>query len=99
MRNVFMSLVFALALAGCASTQETNDTIKQVRDYTVIACGYLPTAATIAKIITNSTIVDTAQGIAAQICAAVTTLPLAEGPGKRQAVVKGIVVKGRFVRR
>lgn len=34
----------------------------------------------------------------AAICTAVTTLPLADGPGDRKPRVNGVVVKGKFVR-
>lgn len=97
MRKVMFTCVLAfLALGIGACTPE--QIAQQVRDYTATTCKYLPTTTTVLKILTKATVVDTVAGVGNEICLAISTLPLAEGPGKRQAVVRGVVVKGSFVR-
>ncbi len=105
----FKVLLFigALALGGCqtaqdlattitTSTQTATQKVKSVQGYAVAACGYLPLATTVASIFTKySTDVATVGGA---ICDAVTTLPLADGPGDGKPRVAGVVVQGKFVK-
>lgn len=98
MRKI-LPLVLVLGLAGCAGGPgQIDDAVKQVQSYAVGICKYLPTAATVAAIISAAPIIATAGSIGAQICTAVTNLPLAEGPGRRRAMVYGVPVRGRFVK-
>ena len=102
MRKV-LPLVFALALGACSTTGEQIDAqIKQVQDQTRVICAYVPTVATVAKIIATLVggvgTVDLIGTAANGICSAVTNQPLAEGPGKRQAVYNGVVIHGTFVK-
>lgn len=90
-------LVGLLALGACTTTQ-IDAQVKQVQDTAVAICRYLPTAAAVASILSNAPIISTTASVAGDICNAVTNLPLAEGPGKRQAVVYGVLVRGRFVK-
>jgi hypothetical protein len=87
-----------LALAGC-QTADVESKISAVQSGTRIACKFVPTVATVAKILAaGNPLVDSAKGVADAICNAVTTAPLADGPGDRTPRVNGVVVKGQFVR-
>lgn len=99
-------LLICLGLAGCASTPggpagvptttQISATAKTIQGYTKLACSFIPTVATIAAILSSGASAPVAT-IASDICAAVTTAPLADG-GPRQAKVYGVVVKGKFVK-
>lgn len=86
-----------LALPGCSNIPGTEAKIKQVQDQALFYCRFLPTVSTVAAILSKSPIVNTASSIGSQICDAVTTLPLADGPGDRLPRVNGVVVRGKFV--
>lgn len=94
-------LLLALALGGCAtglpSTEDISARAKQIQSYTKLACSFVPTVATIAAIVSKGGSAGITE-IASDICTAVTTAPLADGPGDRIPRVKGVVVKGKFVR-
>lgn len=98
-------LLTALMLGGCGTTgtvspENLTQTAKQIQTYTRTICAFVPTIATIATIISQGAIPVTQ--IAQDICAAVTTAPLADGPNPQQrsvAQVSGVVISGRFVRR
>jgi len=94
----FLLLIPALALAGCVTTTQVDENISQVQSYTRAFCKYVPTVATVAKILSSSTVVDTASGIAAGICSALSTAPLADGPGKSGAYYRGVLIEGKRVR-
>ncbi len=107
MKSLVLASVLALSLAGCATTggpspTEIEATVKKVKETTAKVCGYVPTTLTIGKIITTFTgggaFIDIARQVAGDICTAVTTAPLADG-GTRHIVVRGVVVKGSYVRR
>lgn len=103
-------IVFGLALllGGCATgtnniptTTQISDTAKQIQTYTRTICSFVPTIATIASIISAGGAAGVTQ-IAQDICAAVTTAPLADGPNpqlRNTASVNGVVISGRFVRK
>ena len=91
-------VVLALGLSGCATiptAENISESAKKIQSYTRLACSFVPTITTIANILSRSSAPITA--IAADICAAVTTAPLADG-GPRQAKVNGVVIRGRFVK-
>lgn len=90
-------LVGCLALAGC-QTAQMDQTISDVQRYTQLACSFVPTVETVAKVLAGGTVIDTASSIANAICTAMTTRPLADGPGDRLPRVNGIVIKGKFVK-
>lgn len=93
-------LLSALALGGCGTVTPgtISDRAKEIQGYTKLACSFVPTVATVAAILTRGGSAGTAQ-IAQDICAAVTTAPLAEGPGKRpRPTVNGVVIRGSFVK-
>lgn len=91
-------LIGCLGLAGCAGTSPSDISVraKQIQDYTKLACSFVPTAATIAAILSSGTTAAFTT-IASDICAAVTTAPLADG-GPRAAKAYGVVIKGSFVK-
>ena len=76
-----LAILFAssLFLAGCNSvtspttttTTTTNATLSDVQNAVVAACGFLPTATTIASIVTANPAVATGGQIAELICKAV----------------------------
>lgn len=91
-------LIGCLVLAGCATVPNSADIstkAKEIQGYTKLACSFVPTIQTIVSIINAGA--GAAISIANDICAAVTTAPLADG-GPRQAKVNGVVVRGRFVK-
>jgi hypothetical protein len=90
-------LLGALALAGCAtpgSVGEVSTRAKEIQELTRTICRFVPTIGTIASILSAGSAPVIA--IANDICLAVTTAPLADGPG-RIPKVRGVVIKGRFV--
>lgn len=102
MRKHLLLGAVALGLSGCAtgagvpSTGQITEGAKQIQQYTRLFCSFVPTAATIAAILTSGTSAPFAT-IAKDICDAVTNVPLADGP-RRQPKAYGVVIKGSFVR-
>ena len=91
----------ALALGGCATGGVTATsvatTISAVQQAAVLACGFLPTAATVASILSGGNpLVSTASAIAQAICTAVT--PKSVRRGASVPMVGNVVVHGRFVK-
>jgi hypothetical protein len=89
-------------LAGWFASSE-NETVKAVRDATVILCGFLPTVETVAALIAvnNPAMAATAAPavlIAKKICTAVKA-PRMQSllGGDAQIIVDGIVIEGEFV--
>lgn len=97
MRKILIIGTACMALAGCG-TSNVDGTISQVQATAQKICRFVPTVETVAKIMAGGSAIDTASSIANAICNAVTTLPLADGPGDRLPRVNGVVVKGKFVR-
>ena len=99
MKKLLVIGFLALSLGGCASMPSTGDLsarAKQIQDYTRLACKFVPTVSTIANIL-SSGIAAPATMIAADICNAITTVPLADG-GPRAAKVYGVAIKGKHIR-
>jgi len=95
-----------ITLGGCTTngTQPAGGiTIQDVQNAAVAACSFLPTAASIASLLTANPAVATASQVAALICEAVTAKPPASaklrGPNAITVVVNGKTVKieGEFV--
>ena len=91
----------ALALSGCATGGVTpatvTTTITAVQQAAVLACGFLPTAATVASILSGGNpLVSTASAIAQAICTAVTAKAFRRGGPA--PMVGNVVVHGRFVK-
>lgn len=90
MRRILMAVsagLLALSLSACGTTGgvgtpgtgSVTDAIKQVQEYTALACKFVPTVATVAAIFSGGASSSIA-AIAQDICNAVTTVPLADGP-------------------
>lgn len=98
MRTTLILCTLALALAGCVTAGQIDANIKAVQEATRKGCSYVATVETVAKIFASGSGFATAASVAAAICTAVTTAPLADGPGDRIPRVNGVVIKGRYVR-
>lgn len=112
MRKTMLTLVTVgtLALAGCNSTSFTltAEQLATIQAFTETACGFVPTAITIADIVTGSNpAIIPASTIATQICAAVTKQSATRAVGvekKAQITVQiggkntTVEVTGHFVR-
>jgi predicted small secreted protein len=106
---VLSLLLGSIALAGCNTTaqdiatsiitasQTVNEKVASVRGYATQICAYVPTAATVISIFNSGYGTDVA-AVANAICQAVTTAPLADGPGDHKPRVNGVVVRGQFVK-
>ena len=93
---VLMPLIATLALAGCVTTtQQAGDKVKEVQDWVRFTCGFLPTAATITSLF-NAGVGSTISSVGGTICAAITTAPLADGPGAVVRVGK-VRIRGTYV--
>ena len=78
----------------------THDVVDEVIETTVDACGFLPTAATVANIIAaGNPSMMTATAIAGAICAAVTPKPPIMGLMEAVPMVNGVPIEGHFVRK
>ena len=94
----FLGLLLFLGVAGCVTTQDINQSVAQVQSYTQTICKFVPTATVVAKILAAGTMVDTASGVAIGICDALSTAPLADGPGKPGAYYRGVRLEGKRVK-
>jgi hypothetical protein len=96
-------LIGALMLGGCATTGGTVTTAQLISDAqqaATVACGFVPTAATVANIISvGNPLISTASAIAQAICSAVAAAPTTAAGKFRGALptVNGVVIHGRFV--
>jgi len=101
-RNLFFAapVAAALALSGCAggvTPATVSATIAQVQQATVLTCSFLPTAATVAGILSGGNpLVTTAAAIAQAICTAVTAKGARKGGPA--PMVGNVVVHGRWVK-
>lgn len=86
-----------LATTITTSTQTAKEKVKSVQGYAVQACSYLPLATTVTSIFSSNYSSDVAT-VGSAICDAVTSIPLADGPGDHKPRVNGVVVKGNFVK-
>lgn len=96
MKKILIALGLAVLVAGCTVTgQQIYDRVAAVQTYTRIACSYLPVAASITALF-NQNASATVTDIGSAICSVVNAAPQADGPANFR--VRGILVKGRFVR-
>jgi len=109
MKRLLATAALGLFLAGCATTSPTPNPgtpnwVKDVQATAVKVCGYLPIASTVLNIAATFTGAVAAYALAetvvTSICTAVTTNPLADGPGPRnyKPQVNGVRIQGQFVR-
>lgn len=108
MKKFLLIGIACLALAGCQTaqdlatdittvTQTTKEKVKSVQGYATQICGYLPAAASVIGIF-NSGYGTGVAAVSNAICNAVTSIPLADGPGDRKPRVNGVVIRGTFVK-
>lgn len=98
MKKSLLALLMATSLAGCVTTTDIDKTVAEVQSYTRTICKFVPTVTVIAKILAGSSFVDSAGGIAAGICDALSTAPLADGPGRPGAYYRGVRIEGVHVK-
>lgn len=95
-----IAATLAATVAACASFPTTGDIsakAKEIQNYTRLACSFVPTLGTVANILSSGAAAP-AIIIANDICAAVTTAPLADGPRRGGARVYGVAIEGKFVK-
>jgi hypothetical protein len=109
MRKLIASSLLALSLTACQTTSSNppasltvNAVVgvlpAQVQQAAVQACGYLPTAQTVAQLVAafgGPNLPGVVTDVANEICAAVTKKSFV--PGRRLAV-HGVPIRGRFVK-
>lgn len=79
------------------TTKTLRDKAAAAQGYATQLCGYLPTLTSVISIF-NSGFGTDAQVVGDAICNAVTSVPLADGPGDHRPRVNGVVVTGKFIR-
>jgi len=95
LRKFMLAGAVALSLGGCAGV-DTATVISQVQQATVLACGFLPTATTVANILAaGNPAVSAVSAVATAICTAVTSKGVRRGGAIPN--VNGVDVHGRFV--
>lgn len=102
MRKFAIATSFAFLLAGCQTPGDPGAglslavLISDVQSLATSACQFVPTAATIAAIVSKSGRVSSAADMASAICAAIA--PQASGPGSSRTpgYVHGVKVRGKF---
>ncbi len=101
-----------VVFGGCATIPGGGITIQEVQGAAVAACAFLPTAASVANLLSAAPAVATAESIAAIICAAIAPAkpgaarnsgsgPLSvtvTAPNGRRVVVTGSFVAGKRLR-
>ena len=87
--------------SGCTTTGSLPISITDVQNDAVLACSFLPTAATVANILAaGNPILVTAEAVAQAICAAITpTKTTAKLRGNMVLPeVNGVVIQGSWVK-
>ncbi len=101
------ALALSVALGSCGTTgtattgTTTTSIIADAQKIAVQICGFLPTAATVAGILSaGNPAVATAAGIAQAICTALAAVPKVGGKrlGGPGPSVMGVPIHGKFVR-
>ena len=79
-----------------------RDDVKAVQDRVVSTCGFLPTAASVAAMLSaGNPVVTGVVGIATAICQAVSASVSAPGLtliGNKPGTVNGVVIEGEFIK-
>lgn len=89
------ALSTSIALGGCASGGSTGN-VSSIQQAAVLACGFLPTAQTVADILAaGNSLISTVSAVAQAICAAVGTKGVRKGGAA--PTVNGVVIHGKFV--
>lgn len=107
-RKLILIGALSLSLAGCmtaqdvattitTATQTTAQKVKSVQGYATQICSYVPLASSVVNIFSSGYSSDVST-VANAICDAVTSIPLADGPGDHKPRVNGVIVKGSFIK-
>lgn len=102
MLRMLLVVPLLFMMAGCAgfpaNVAAIAPAVQAVRDGVIKACSFQAYVASIEALIRkkDTGLYSTSDYVNA-ICTAATTMPLAEGPGKRQVVVKGVVIRGQRI--
>lgn len=78
-----------------AGAQTITQKVSSAKAYTLQACNYIPTSASLLALF-NSSLGSAVGTVGEAICAAVRAAPFADGPANFR--VNGIMVRGRFTR-
>jgi len=107
-RKALLGIAVACAamLGGCAGIGGTTTpvTVQSVEDATVLACGFLPLAASVTALLPTPAAIaaGTAEAIAALICKAVAPVNPTTGVRHRGVAaapsIDGVVIHGTFIR-
>lgn len=112
MRKLLLASAVILPLGGC-QTETVAPAVspivgaivsvapEKVQEYAVAACGFLPTAQTVANLVavwTGAQVPDMARQIAAEICVAVTAPKSQLRRSSSRPVLHGVPLAGHFVR-
>lgn len=108
MKKILIVSALALSLAGCQTAQSiatsittATNTVQEkahaVQGYATTLCSFVPTIASIIAVFNSGYSSDVAV-VANAICSAVTTVPLADGPGDHRPRINGVLIKGQFVK-
>lgn len=101
-----LAVAATLLLAGCGTVtpEAITSRAQEIQNITKLICKFVPTLGTVANILSGGTTMPAAL-IAQDICLAVTTAPLADGPrggptrlygyDRKNA---GVVIKGKFAK-
>lgn len=102
-----LSVAACFTLAGCATTKNPDGTttmpdigaiITQVQEYCKVACGFVPTATTIANILSGGNpVVISISSISQAICAAIITPKSANRKAFVARSVRGYSVRPGYV--
>jgi starvation-inducible outer membrane lipoprotein len=94
----WLVVTMSLLLGGCATMPQgdlqVSEKTRQVIAGIQKACAFAPTVASIASLVSKSS--APVFSLIAEVCLAVTSVPLAEG-GSRRVIVRGVEIRGRKI--
>ena len=86
----------ALSLAACITAQDIQSKVKQVQDYTTLACSFVPTIGTVTALF-NAAAGATINSVGSAVCAAVAINPLSDGPTVLKPSINGVPIHGTYL--
>lgn len=97
MKKILLASLVPLLLAACVSASSLTEQIRQVQDYTSTFCKFVPTVSVITALF-NKDAGATVSGLGGAICNAISTQPLADGPGAKTPRLNGVALKGTYLK-
>src|SRR5215469_15180130 len=108
---IALALAGSLALSGCAQLSQAVDSafgagtaakiVSDLQNFTVAACGFLPTAATAAAVVQQypelAGVATGLQTIAGYICAVAVPAKASMKRGAGVPTLRGVPIRGRFL--